>query len=269
MLIYMEKFVLLSGANGGIGKSILSILINNGYKVIALDLSNEQIKNEDCKFIKCDVTNKSDIDNAFESIKSITPSLYAIINTVGIFKMQSIIEGDESDFRRIFDVNFFGIYSLNKTMFSLLCKEGRIINLTSEVAKYTPQPLQAYYNLSKIVLDAYNDALRRECNYLGIKVIKIQSGSMKTTMLNSANNDFEKMVETSKHFKEPMTKLKHIMDKELTKQNDPALIGKIVLKILNKKKPKICYKVKNSFALSFMGHLPEKTQDYIYTRVIK
>ena len=59
------------------------------------------------------------------------------------------------------------------------------------------------------------------------------------------------------------------MDKELKKQNDPILVSKVVLKILKKKNPKICYKVKNSFALSFMGHLPEKWQDNIYSKVIK
>ena len=71
-------------------------------------------------------------------------------------------------------------------MFPLLRKGSRIVNLTSEVAKYTPQPFQGYYNISKIALDNYNDVLRRECNYLGIKVVKIQSGSMNMRSLFSA-----------------------------------------------------------------------------------
>ena len=60
-----------------------------------------------------------------------------------------------------------------------------------------------------------------------------------------------------------------MMDRELKKSNDPAIIAKLIVKILKKKNPRIRYKKKNSFALSFMGHLPEKWQDKIYKSVIK
>ena len=265
----MKKVVLLTGANGGIGKQTLLHLIEAGYDVISLDIVNNNIVDVPTTFIKCDVTNEEDINKAREIIKGITDKLYAIVNTVGIYMMQSLIEGSATDFEHIFNVNFFGIYKLNKAMFDLLEKGSRIINLTSEVAKYTPQPFQGYYNLTKIVLDNYTDVLRRECNYLGIKVIKVQSGSMATPMLGAANNDFEKMVAKSNNFKEPLTKLKYMMDRELKKSNDPAIMAKLIVKILKKKNPRIRYRKKNSFALAFIGHLPEKWQDKIYKSVIK
>ena len=265
----MDKYILLSGANGGIGSHILTSLLKAGYKVISLDISDSHIKDLATTFVKCDVTSKKDLEKAHKTISKITPSLYAIVNAVGMFKMQSIIEGNEEDFRKIFEVNFFGVYSLNKIMFDLLKEGSKIINLTSELAKYSPQPLQAYYNLSKITLDNYTDSLRRECNYLGIKVIKIQSGSMKTGMLGTANEEFEKMANESKYFAKPMRKLKHMMDKEITKQNDPSILGNLIVKILEKKNPRFCYKVKNSPALALMGALPESIQDKIYLKVIK
>ena len=264
-----DRFVLLTGANGGIGKQTLISLLEAGYKVISLDINNNNIADLDTTFIKCDVTNSIEVNNALEAIQNITNELYAIVNTIGIFMMESVIEGKEEDFIKIFNVNFFGVYRLNKAMFPLLRKDSRIINLTSEVAKYSPQPFQAYYNLSKMTLDKYTDVLRRECNYLGIKVIKVQSGSMNTTMLKSADSEFNQMVEQSEHFKKPLTKLKYMMDRELRKTNDPKIIAKLIVKILNKKHPKIRYRKKNSFALSFIGHLPEKWQDRIYQKVIK
>ena len=264
-----KKYVLLTGANGGIGKPTLEALLLAGYKVISLDINNNNIVDLDTTFIKCDVTNSVEINNAFKAVKNITNELYAIVNTIGIFMMESIIEGKTEDFEKIFNVNFFGIYKLNKAMFPLLKKDSRIINLTSEVARYSPQPFQAYYNLTKITLDKYTDVLRRECNYLGIKVIKVQSGSMNTTMLKSADNEFNQMVEQSENFKKPLRKLKYMMDRELKKTNDPKILAKLIVKILNKKHPKIRYRKKNSFALSFIGHMPEKLQDKIYQRVIK
>ena len=265
----MNKCVLLTGANGGIGKEILISLLENNYEVISLDISNANIKDMNTTFIKCDVSKKEDINNAFNLIKEKTNSLYAIINTIGIFKMESIIEGNEEHFKRMFDVNFFGVYLLNKIMFPLLNKGSRIINLTSEVARYSIQPFEAYYNLSKMTLDKYTDVLRRECNYLGIKVIKVQSGSMNTTLLKTASNEFDEMVNNSTHFEKPLRKLKYMMDRELRKTNNPKIISKLIIKILKKKHPRIRYRKKNSFALWFIGHLPEKWQDNIYKSVIK
>lgn len=264
-----NKFVILSGANGGIGSNILSTLLFYDYKVIALDIDDSNIKNSDCFYIKCDISNRDDLANISAKVRQITDKVYAIINAAGIYKMQSLIEGNEEDFRKIFEINFFGIYSLNKNLMTLLEKNGRIINLTSEVAKYSPQPFQAYYNISKIALDSYNDALRREANYIGIKVVKIQSGSMKTSMLKNANDEYDSLVNGSEHFKKPLTKFKYMMDRELKKQNDPSKISKLIIKILKKKNPKICYKIKNSFKLSLIGHMPEAWQDSIYKRVIK
>lgn len=265
----MKKYVLLTGANGGIGKPTLLHLIEAGYEVISLDISDSNIKDVPTTFIKCDITSEDDINKAHEVIKGTTDKLYAIVNTIGIFMMQSIIEGSVFDFEHIFNVNFFGIYKLNKRMFDLLEKGSRIINLTSEVAKGSPQPFQGYYNLSKICLDRYTDVLRRECNYLGIKVIKVQSGSMATPMLKTANDNFEEMANNSKRFKKPLFKLKYMMDRELKKSNDPTIIARLIVKILKKKNPRIRYRKKNSFAISFVAKLPEKWQDTIYTSVIK
>ena len=265
----MDKYILVTGANGGIGRATVSKLLENNYKVISLDIKDDNLKDLDTPFIKCDVSKKEDVESAYQKVKEITNELYAIVNTVGIFMMESIIEGKEEDLRKIFDINFFGVYQVNKTMFPLLKVGCKIINLTSEVARYSPQPFQAYYNLSKVALDSYTDALRRECNYLGIKVIKIQSGSMKTPLLESANDEYDQLVNNSEHFKQPLTKLKYMMDRELKKTNDPVLIANLIVKILKKKNPKLVYRKKNSAKLSLMGHLPEKWQDDIYKKVIK
>ena len=265
----MPKYVVVSGANGGIGRKIVELLQKEEYKVIALDISDSEIKNLGCQFLHCDVTSKENVAQVFNEIKNITSEIFAVINAVGIFKMQSIIEGNEEDFRKIIDINFFGVYRLNKIFFPLLKKGSRIINITSEVARYSPQPFEGYYNLSKIFLDNYTDVLRREASYLGIQVTKVQCGAMSTKLVSSVNGEYEEMVKNSDHFKEPLTKLKYMMDREITKQRDPTVAARKIVKITSKSRLKLVYRIKNSFALWFIGHLPEKWQDKIYRKVIK
>ncbi len=77
------------------------------------------------------------------------------------------------------------------------------------------------------------------------------------------------MVNNSKYYKSPLTKLKKLMDDEITKDASSDIIGKLMLKIISCKRPKICYRIKNSFKLSFLDSLPEKLQDELYKIVIK
>ena len=264
----MDKIIVLTGASGGLGKASANTLLEKGYKVIGIDICNSDIKNDNYIHLICDLTDEDARVILFKKIHELTNHIYTIINLAGIFMMQSIIEGSSKDLEKIIDVNFFCAYHLNRGLFDLLDSSSRIINMSSEIAIYSPQPFMGYYAITKKMVDTYTDVLRRECNYLGIKVIKIQSGSMKTKMLSKADEEYESMLEKTKYFCKPLTKMKYMMDREITKNASPHLVANLILKIVNSKNPKIKYRIKNSKALRLMNALPEKTQDNIYKKVI-
>ena len=263
------KYVLVSGASGGLGQAVRNKLLENGFFVIGADIVKDNTKLDNFISFNVDLTNDDDLNKLHEEVKKITPKLDAIINLVGIFKFQSLVEGNEKDLRTCFEINFFSIYKLNKKFFDMLDKDSRIINMSSEEAIYSPQPFVGYYSITKCALDMYNDVLRRECNYLGIKVIKIIAGSFKTKMLVKANDEYHVLVKNSKLFVTPLTKLKYLMDNELKKNNPPEKLGKLIVKILNKKNPKIIYKINKSAALRLLSFLPEKIQDKLYVALTK
>ena len=264
----MSKLIVLTGASGGLGKQTALVLLNNGYKVIGIDMYDTDIKNDNYTHLICDLTDESKRCELFKIIHEMTDHIYAIVNLAGIFMMQSIIEGSSTDLEKIINVNFFCAYHLNRGLFDLLDKTSRIINMSSEIAIYSPQPFMGYYAITKKMIDTYTDVLRRECNYIGIKVIKIQSGSMKTKMLSKADSEYEEMVKNTKYFSKPLAKLKYMMDREIKKNASPTLVANLILKIVTIKKPRIRYRIKNSKALIFMNALPEKLQDNIYKKVI-
>lgn len=264
-----KKYVIVTGANGGIGKEVSKALLEANYEVIAIDLKDNNLQDLKLTSYIADLTKKEQIIDTYNIVKDITSDIYAIINCVGIFKMQSIIEGSDDDFRKIMEVNFFSIYEFNKIFIPLLHEGSRILNITSEVVRLSTQPFMGYYSLSKILLDNYSDTLRREANYLGIKVIKIRSGNMATSLTGGVNKEYEDMTNNSKHFKSHLSKLKHIMDKEMKKSHHPSVLATKIVKIVNKKNPHISYNIKNSFYLTFVGLLPQKLQDNIYKKVIK
>jgi len=263
------KYIVVTGASGGIGKAVCLDLLKENYEVIGLDVVDSDIKNEHYHHFRCDLTSQIDIDKTVDNIKKVTDEVYMIYNLAGIFMLQTLIEGNINDLEKIIGINFFGVCKINKALFPLLKENSRIVVFSSEVARYSPQPFNGYYALSKIIVDRYADVLRRELNYVNIKVIKVQSGAIKTNLLDGVNQKYEKVLNETKLYKKPLTKLKKLMDDEITKQVEPKVASKALVKLAKVKHPKISYKVKNSFKLSFLNILSEKLQDYIYIKVIR
>lgn len=264
------KYVLVTGAAGGLGKAVVNSLAEKDFFVFATDINEVVFDAKNVKFLKADITSNESINELFRKIKKHTDSLFGIINLAGIFFLDSFVEGEEEKLRKIIEINFFGVFKINRMFFEMLKPNySKIINVTSEVSRYTSQPFNGFYTLSKQMVDTYTHALRRELNYLGIKVIKVEPGSFKTKMLNVADSEFSNLVDKTRYYKKNLLKLKKLMDNELKKENDPKFFGKLILKILNKKNNKINYRICNSYKLMLLGILPDKIQDVLLKRIIK
>lgn len=267
----MYKFVLVTGGANGIGLAVTQKLMESGFKVFCADL--EMYKGEQNQNIiplVMDVTCNLSIANAVEQIKGHTDTLLAIVNSAGIFTMGSVAEIDEKKLNKIIDVNVMGMYRVNKACLPLLKGNySRIINISSEVAQYSSAPFNGPYVISKFAVEAYSDALRRELMLLDIPVIKIRAGALKTNMLAGVSGNFDELLGSTKYFKKELSKMNDMMSRELNKTTDPRLVGELVNKIINAKKPKILYRIVNSKQLKFMGAMPEKIQDKLYKKVIK
>lgn len=264
------KHVLVTGASGGLGSAVVHQLAKEDYFVFATDIKEVKFEQKNVLFLKTDITSDASVDDLLQKIKKHTSSLYGIVNIAGIFFLDSFVEGTEEKLRKIIEINFFGTYKINKAFFEMFKpKYSKIINVASEVSRYTPQPFNGFYTLSKQMISTYTHALRRELNYLKIKVIKIEPGSFNTKLLDQANNEYDKLIDATTHYKSHLVKLKKIMDHELAQNNDPKKFGKLVLKILKKKHNRLNYRVCNSFKLSLLGVLPDRVQDCVLKRIIK
>lgn len=258
--------IVISGAKGGMGSQLIKILLNSGkYRVFACELGAEEVATENYVGINLDVTDEKSLERAKQIVEIYTKELYAVVNLAGIFGMDSIVEGDEDKLRKIFEVNFWGTYRMIRTFLPMLAKnKGRIINMSSELARYSVHPFDGYYALPKIVVDNYSDCLRRECNYFGIKVVKIQSGSFKTNLVSNAGREFDNLQKNTKLFAKPLKFFRNFVYKELDKVNDPIIIAKVLYRAIDCKRPRICYRVKNSLKLRLLNALPSVWQDKIY-----
>lgn len=268
------RYALVTGATSGLGKEIAIRLSESGWCVFACGRNEKALveikKTTYCHPLKMDVVDQDSINEALEEVLKVTDHLNAIINFSGIQKMSSLIEGDINIIKQSLDVNLLGMARVNKTFFPLIKKcNGRIINCSSECGWMTPQPFNGSYTLSKYAVEAYNDSLRRELMFLDIPVIKIQPGSFKTAMHGKTLDSFDKLINSTKMYREVLEKMKGMMLIELKMANEPQALIEAVMKAVNDPHPRQKYRVKNSPLLEVIEVMHPMTVDRLYKKFLQ
>lgn len=262
------KKVLVTGATGGMGAAICKKLIKEGYKVYGLDYRKcEEI--DGLKFFSCDVTDSEAIEKALEEIKKDAEKLDAIVHTAGVYDLDSLLEMDEKRFKRIFDINLFGVYRINKAFVPLLEKGGRIVITSSELAPLDPLPFTGVYGITKGALEKYAFSLRMETNLLGISVSIIRPGAVKTGLLNVSTDALERFVENTNLYKCNAKRFKGIVDSVEAKNVPAEVIGETVYTALTDKTPKYVYNVNRNPLLKILNTLPDRMQVSIIGLILK
>lgn len=262
----MEKLnILITGAASGIGRSVAQALKENN--IIALDICD--IKEEYYKKYKVDVTNEEQLKNIFNDLSNENIKLDAIINIAGIFTIDSFIEVDNKLLKKMFDVNVIAPMIINKTFFSLLNPNSRIIITTSEVAPLDPMPFNGIYSTTKTSLDCYSQALRQELNLLGHKVITIRPGAIKTPLSAGSLEKTKVLQENTVLYKKQSGKFYNLVRKFMGTPIEPEKLAKLYVKAINKKHPKYIYKKHLSFGLLLLNMLPIRMQCWIIKLLLK
>ena len=262
------KSILVTGAYGGMGKATIKRLSEQGYQVFALDINaGEPLEN--VIPIATDVTSEQSISEAFDKVKSQTDNLYAIIHFAGVYMLNSLVEMKTEDFDRIFDINFRGVYLVNKIFLPLLKNGSKILITTSELAPLDPLPFTGIYAITKSALDKYAYSLAMELQLLGIRVSVLRAGAVETNMLGASTTALDKFCEETKLYSCNATRFKKIVNSVEARSIAPAKIAKKSVRIIEKKKPRFAYSINRNPLLLLLNILPKKFQLWIIKRILK
>ena len=194
-MLLKNKTALITGANGGIGLSILKKFSANGADIIActrsknekfeqliLDISKKN-KNKITP-IYFDLSKENEIGQAIEKISSISNKIEIVVNNAGInqvslFQMTSI-----EKIKEIFDINFFSQLILTQKLMKIMIKnkKGSIINISSNAAEECDAGRVGYAS-SKAALIAFTKVLSKELGSFNIRVNAIAPGLTNTKMM--------------------------------------------------------------------------------------
>ena len=262
------KFILVTGAYGGMGRETVDALKKQGFCVFALDKKVGGAE-ENVIPLEVDVTDAQSVSAAFERVKTITDELYAIVHFAGIYLLDSLAEIENNDFTRAFEVNLFGAFLVNKTFLHLLKKGSKIVITTSELAPLDPLPFTGIYAVTKGALDKYAYSLRMELQLIGISVSVIRAGAVDTGMLGISTDALEKFCDKTELYSCNADRFKRIVESVEARCVPPEKIAAKTQKILSAKNPKFAYSINRNPLLLLLNAFPKRFQLWVIKQILK
>ncbi len=245
----MTKTILLTGASSGIGRATADLLSQNGFKIIATvrkeeDKTSLESINKNIKCLLLDVTNSEDIKHALSLVKEETEELYAIINNAGQAYTGIVEYANIEEIKQQFAINTLAPLEITKTFLPMI-KHGKIINISSVSSNVVYQFISPYC-ASKKALDIFFQALALEMDNPNIKIVSIKPGIVKTPIWQkSLDAAYQRMNALPDEAKEKYQKKLNILLEKVRKSikygKEPQDVANLILKVLNKKNPKLSY----------------------------
>jgi NAD(P)-dependent dehydrogenase (short-subunit alcohol dehydrogenase family) len=219
--------------------------------------------------ITADVTSEESVREAFTLVKKESEDLDAILHFAGIYMLDSLVEMESAAFRRILDVNFVGVYLVNKIFLPMLKGGSKIVITTSELAPLDPLPFTGIYAVTKGALDKYAYSLRMELQLLGISVSVIRAGAVDTGMLSASTEALQKFVDKTELYSCNARRFKSIVNRVEARSISSEKLAKKVAKMLEKRKLKFAYSTNRNPLLLILDILPKSIQLWAIRRVLR
>ena len=196
-----NKNIIITGASGGIGNSIVEKLYDNGATILASGTKIEKLEELKKKFsnieiLKFDISESDQIedfvDNASDKLGG---SLDCIVNNAGITKDNLAIRMSLDEWKKVIEINLTSTFLLSKFAIKKMLKNksGKIINITSVVG-HTGNLGQANYTASKAGIVAMSKSLAIEYAKKNININCISPGFIKTNMTEKIDEKFKEII---------------------------------------------------------------------------
>tara|TARA_Y100000816_G_C26045870_1_gene548074 strand:+ start:572 stop:1309 length:738 start_codon:yes stop_codon:yes gene_type:complete len=196
-----NKNIIITGASGGIGNSIVKRLSESGANILASGTRNEKLEELKSKFnniktLKFDISQNDKIEEFIEnSSKILGDKLDCLVNNAGITQDNLSIRMSFDEWKKVIDINLTSTFLLSKFAIKKMLKNksGKIINITSVVG-HTGNVGQANYTASKAGIVAMSKSLAIEYAKKNININCISPGFIKSAMTNKIDEKFKEAI---------------------------------------------------------------------------
>ncbi|OAP27060.1 MULTISPECIES: SDR family oxidoreductase [Amycolatopsis] len=175
----------ITGASTGIGAATARELAHRGFHVLAgvrRERDADALRADGIEPVILDITQPEHIAELTRRVDAQAGPLRALVNNAAIQINAPVETLPLSEWRRQFEVNLFGHVAVTQALLPALLREsGRVVNISS-VGGRVALPAYGPYAGTKFALEAVSDSLRRELAPLGVRVVVVEPGAVRTQM---------------------------------------------------------------------------------------
>lgn len=199
------KTALITGCNGGLGKTLLKSFAEKGYNVIACVFPLQEEFAEYCQEVGSDYgikikqivfnsTDMEDFNRGLSEIEAVDESIDVLVNNAGISIIKPIFNVEYEDLEKTFMINYFSTVMITKVVAGKMIRQdngGNIVNITSMVSLGS-QPGGTCYDASKAALNQFTKAISQELASFNVRVNAVAAAPMNTEMFKNLTEKTQK-----------------------------------------------------------------------------
>ncbi|KAH7136804.1 hypothetical protein B0J13DRAFT_449237 [Dactylonectria estremocensis] len=182
--------VLITGCNSGIGEQLALAFATRGFMVVATARSVESLshltsQHDNIVALRLELGDLESLERFRDTVSEHTGGrLDILVNSAGTHYAATAMDLEVDAAAQLFSINLFAVMRLCQLFVPLLrnAPQGRIVQIGS-VTRDVPVVWQCVYNASKAALSQYTKTLRLELKPLGIEVIEVVTGFVRSNIL--------------------------------------------------------------------------------------
>lgn len=250
MSVTENKYALITGATSGIGYELAKVFAKNGYNLVLVARSSEDLREKAAAFssqysidaisIVKDLFEENSAIELYNEVKQKGITVNVLVNDAGQGVFGPFVETDLAQQLKIIHLNVVSLTSLTYLFLKEMVarNEGKILQLGSVVSEL-PATLQAVYGGTKAYVLNFSEALISEIKDTDVTITVLQPGATDTDFFNKAGAQNSKMVE------------------DKSKLSDPADVAEDAYKALMKGDDKIVSGFKNKVQVAMANVIPD------------
>lgn len=186
--------ILVTGANSGFGRLIVKDLAKAGHRVAGSVRDAEgrnaeaaaDLRDLGVEIIDIDVTDETSVVNGVAAARGALGEIDVLINNAGVGVIGLQESFTDADFRRVFDINVFGVQRMIRAVLPQMRarRSGLILNISSLLGRVT-FPFLGPYNATKWAIEAMSENYRTELSHFGVDVAVVEPGGFPTNFFGN------------------------------------------------------------------------------------
>jgi NAD(P)-dependent dehydrogenase (short-subunit alcohol dehydrogenase family) len=232
---------LITGCSRGLGRALAQAVLAAGHRLVATARDPGDLAflppSDRLRTVSLDVTDAAAARAAVAAATSAFARLDVVVNNAGYIKANSVEDLPEDEFRRLIEINFFGVYNVTRAALPVMHaqRDGHIIQISS-IGGRRGTPGLGGYQSAKWAVGGFSEVLAREVAPLGIRVTCVEPGGMRTEMFGLSMlpdrlaRDYEPTVGAV---------IRATFGRPEGARGDPAKVAQAILRLADEKQPPV------------------------------